>query len=186
MKNQKNLRYFMSMGAIAVVAALATMLVNRTQNERANAQQVEAKMTQMSPAFPADSDKNYLRQVTTIQSRMRQRKALDDNEADQLLAVIDNHGDSILQAKAFATLQVAARSGYLSEDKRNKAVDSSLAALKSQDSLARLYAISLLASLDQKRVAPQLLPLLNDPEPRVQKAAKKALQKLGYNQTQNN
>jgi HEAT repeat protein len=55
-----------------------------------------------------------------------------------------------------------------------------LESLKDRDWATRAAASSALAEMGAKDVIPQILPLLNDPHPRVREIAKKALQKLGY------
>ncbi|MCS3917732.1 HEAT repeat domain-containing protein [Fervidibacter sacchari] len=55
-----------------------------------------------------------------------------------------------------------------------------LSSLKDSDWVTRLNGLKALATLEGKDAIPHLLPLLNDPNPRVQAEAKKTLQQLGY------
>lgn len=55
-----------------------------------------------------------------------------------------------------------------------------LQTLKDESWFYRSYALYVLAMLKCKDAVPQMLPLLQDPDPRVRETAKRALQELGY------
>lgn len=55
-----------------------------------------------------------------------------------------------------------------------------LQALKDKFWLYRLYALYVLAMLKCREAIPEMLPLLQDPDPRVRETARRALQELGY------
>lgn len=63
---------------------------------------------------------------------------------------------------------------------RLEAIKISLERLKDPEWVVRNYAMRVLATQGAKECIPQILPLLNDPQPEVREEAKKTLQKLGY------
>jgi len=63
---------------------------------------------------------------------------------------------------------------------REEAIKLTIGCLKDPEWIVRAYAIRSIAWLGVKEAIPQILPLLNDPQPEVREAAKWTLQKLGY------
>ena len=63
---------------------------------------------------------------------------------------------------------------------RQEAIRIALERLKDPSWVVRNYALRVLAAQGAKEHVPQILPLLNDPQPEVREEAKKTLRKLGY------
>lgn len=63
---------------------------------------------------------------------------------------------------------------------RKEAIELATERLKDNEWVVRQYALWALGKLEAKEAIPQILPLLNDPNPTVREQAKKTLQKLGY------
>jgi len=63
---------------------------------------------------------------------------------------------------------------------RREAIQTALQRLKDHEWVVRNYALRVLAAQQAKEFVPQILPLLNDPQPEVRQEAKKTLQQLGY------
>jgi len=63
---------------------------------------------------------------------------------------------------------------------RQEAIKIALERLKDPEWVVRNYALRVLAAQGAKEHVPQILPLLNDPQPEVREEVKKTLRKLGY------
>jgi hypothetical protein len=63
---------------------------------------------------------------------------------------------------------------------RREAIQIALERLKDTEWVVRNYALRVLAAQQAKECVPQILPLLNDPQPETREQAKKTLRKLGY------
>jgi HEAT repeat protein len=63
---------------------------------------------------------------------------------------------------------------------RREAIQIALERLKDTEWVVRNYALRVLAAQQAKECVPQILPLLNDPQPETREQAKKTLRQLGY------
>jgi HEAT repeat protein len=67
-----------------------------------------------------------------------------------------------------------------SQQQRQEVIQIALEKLKDPEWVVRVYALRVLAAQGAKEYVPQILPLLNDPQPEVREEVKKTFQKLGY------
>ena len=172
MNNKK--KYLMALIGISVLA-LAFILVQRVRVASAEAEIINQKVALSSSVV---NNKAQLKQVVTIQQQVRKRQPLSDEQVAQLLAVVDGPPDSILKAKALATLSVEAPRGAFTPSQKAKIMASINRALKDPDWLTRLYAMSVLRAFADPATVASVRPLLNDPDANVRNAASRTIKEI--------
>ena len=122
-------------------------------------------------------DKDYLikREKLRPLQLLKGEHPFTEEEMKTLRESVRDMSDFRLRCRALTALS------YIQDpQQRKEAIELAIERLKDSEWVVRQYALWALGNLDAKESIPQILPLLNDPNPMVRKQAKKTLQKLGY------
>jgi vesicle coat complex subunit len=122
-------------------------------------------------------DKDYLikREKLRPLQLLKGERPFTEEEMKTLRESVRDMSDFRLRCRALTALS------YIQDpQQRKEAIELAIERLKDPEWVVRQYALWALGNLDAKESIPQILPLLNDPNPMVRKQAKKTLQKLGY------
>jgi len=122
-------------------------------------------------------DKDYLikREKLRPLQLLKGERPFTEEEMKTLRESVRDISDFRLRCRALTALS------YIQDpQQRKEAIELAIERLKDSEWVVRQYALWALGNLDAKESIPQILPLLNDPNPMVRKQAKKTLQKLGY------
>lgn len=122
-------------------------------------------------------DKDYLIKREKLRSLqlLKGERPFTEEEMKTLRESVRDMSDFRLRCRALTALS------YIQDpQQRKEAIELAIERLKDSEWVVRQYALWALGNLDAKESIPQILPLLNDPNPMVRKQAKKTLQKLGY------
>lgn len=101
-------------------------------------------------------------------------KGYTSREFEELLQLASNP-DVLVRVRALTAL-FRAQPG----EQKQRALEVMHRALRDPSAVVRAYAVSGIERLGSKEDVPALLPLRNDPEPRVRQRVERALQRLGY------
>ncbi len=103
------------------------------------------------------------------------KRPFTEEEMKTLRELVRDMSDFRLRCRALTAL------AYVKDpQQREEAINLAVERLKDEEWVVRQYALWALGNLGAKETIPQILPLLNDPNPTVREQAKKTLQKLGY------
>ncbi|GBC98332.1 hypothetical protein HRbin17_00834 [bacterium HR17] len=106
--------------------------------------------------------------------KVRGRRLFTPQEME-LLRKFSRDPDKYIRCRALSALR------YVRDpQQRQEAIQIALERLKDPEWVVRNYALRVLAAQGAKEYVPQILPLLNDPQPEVREEVKKTFQKLGY------
>lgn len=122
-------------------------------------------------------DKDYLikREKLRPLQLLKGERPFTEEEMKTLRESVRDMSDFRLRCRALTALS------YIQDpQQRKEAIELAVERLKDPEWVVRQYALWALGNLDAKESIPQILPLLNDPNPMVREQAKKTLQKLGY------
>ncbi len=106
--------------------------------------------------------------------RVRGSRPFTPQEMD-LLRKFARDSNEFIRCRALSAL-----SDVRDPQQRQEAIKIALERLKDPKWVVRNFALRVLAKQSAKECVPQILPLLNDPQPETREQAKKTLEQLGY------
>ncbi len=122
-------------------------------------------------------EREYLakREKVRLLQLLEGKRPFTEEEMKTLRELVRDMSDFRLRCRALTAL------AYVKDlQQREEAINLAVERLKDEEWVVRQYALWTLGNLGAKETIPQILPLLNDPNPTVREQAKKTLQKLGY------
>ncbi|MFN3421409.1 MAG: HEAT repeat domain-containing protein [Armatimonadota bacterium] len=122
-------------------------------------------------------DKDYFAKREKVRplQLLKGERPFTEEEMETLRELVRDMSDFRLRCRALTALS------YVKDpQQRKEAIELAVERLKDDEQVVRQYALWALGNLGAKEAIPQILPLLNDPDPTVRERAKKTLQKLGY------
>ncbi|MFN3421410.1 MAG: HEAT repeat domain-containing protein [Armatimonadota bacterium] len=129
------------------------------------------------PSSPIASEAAYLEKRDQVRSLqlVKGSRPFTPQEMQILREASRDMTDFRLRCRALTALS------YVKDpQQRKEAIELAVERLKDDERVVRHYALWALGNLGAKEAIPQILPLLNDPDPTVREQAKKTLKKLGY------
>lgn len=171
---------------VVVLLGYFTKLLVAKHNNSILQKQLLLSVAHGEEASGVMTQQNYLR-LTNISQNIEKTGRISDRELDWCIALMQSpmrqtgYNAPLLRVKVvYPLLQLK----YLSSEQKEKLYQAIVPMFNTtndtQKGLDRLYATAMVAKLEDKRAIPYLLPLLNDPRPKVRQKAQKALNALGY------
>jgi len=136
------------------------------------------KTSQITDASHSDLTSDYLAKreiLKTFYYEARQKGVLQHSAMMTVRQMVDDP-DWNVRVRALSVLY-----HIRNPQQRHEAIQIALERLKDPEWVVRNYALRVLAAQQAKECIPQILPLLNDPQPETREQAKKTLEQLGYN-----
>lgn len=184
MKKSPARKQLLIWGSVSFVVALIAALGVRSYLQHRAYQDQMRKVAASMQQIGIVSQDEYIR-VRTLRSSMLAGQKLSDEDFDWCLVMLNQTkpysvANALKNAMMIDILLSLPKNNGVTPERKERLYKAVAPLLRSNQQLDRLSAMNLMRDLKETRAVPDILPLLNDPDPRMRPIARKALDKMGY------